>query len=357
MDPLHHGTSKPSRRGYCLNLRSRDGWFKGPRDTDWTIDSAVNGKSNPSGYDSNTLITILRSSQFFTSAMTLILYVFTLSGPTIWLIILAAAVGFLSCLFSIFALYLRHRWAIWLAIPEVLLTIAWIVLFAASSLSSPPDSKKKTFQLGLIAIEASMVLWIQTFLLAITPAFHKMLPRLFGLKKSGVLEPQRSVYGSQGRVRWPFLSEDEDEKLTGSKQPSLAVNTTPMPANVNVYPPAPPSIVCPQPTRRGPALSDIELQDYLVAQAAGTPAPASRALTTPHRSATRSTPYAESIDTGGHSRRAQTAAGGLPPADVSRGVSPASVDYVGPIEPVSPLSNIDPWSTASVRGGDPRSRV
>ncbi|KAI1096049.1 hypothetical protein F5B19DRAFT_216733 [Rostrohypoxylon terebratum] len=333
MDPLHHRTPKPNRRGCCLDLKSRDGWFKGPRDTEWTIDSAVNGKSNPSGYDSNTLITILRWSQFFTSAMTLILYVFTLSAPAIWLIILAAAVGFLSCLFSILALYLRHRWAIWLAIPEVLLTVAWIVLFAASSLTSPPDSKEETFKLGLIAMEASLVLWIQTFLLAITPAFHKMLPRLFGLKKSGVLEPQRSIYGSQER-------------------PSLTVNATPMPANSNIYPPATPSIICPQPTRRGPALSDIELQDYLVAQAAGTPAPASRALTTPHRSATRSSP----IDTGGHSRGAPTVAGGLPPVDDSRGVSPASVDYIGPIEPISPLTNTDPWSTASVRGGGPQSR-
>ncbi|KAI1462111.1 hypothetical protein F4805DRAFT_453341 [Annulohypoxylon moriforme] len=337
MDPLHHRTPKTKRSGCCYDLKAKDGWFKGPRDTTWTIDSTVNGKSNPSGYDSNTLITILRWSQFFTSAMTLILYVFTLSASALWLLLLAGVVGFLSCVFSIFALYLRHRWTIWLAVPEILIAVAWIVLFAASSLSSPPEFKERTFQLGLIAIEASMVLWIQTFLLAITPAFHRMLPRLFGVKKSSVLESHGSVDGSQER------------------QPGLAENAAPIPANANIYPPASPSIVCPQPTRRGPALSDIELQDYLAAQGAGTPTPAPRVLTTPHRSATRSTPYAGSIETtGSHQRRTQTSANGLPPLETSRGVSPASMDYVGPIEPVSPLSNIDPWSTASVTGGSAR---
>ncbi|KAI1209860.1 uncharacterized protein F4807DRAFT_76242 [Annulohypoxylon truncatum] len=353
MDPLHHRTSNKDHRGCCYDLKSRDGWFKGPRNTAWTIDSTVNGKSNPSGYDSNTLITILRWSQFFTSGMTLILYVFTLSAPKLWLTLLASVVGFLSCLFSIFALYLRHRWAIWLAIPEILITIAWIVLLTASSLSWPPDSKAKTFQLGMIAIEASMVLWIQTFLLAITPAFHRMLPRLFGVKNSGVLESHRSMNGSQERVRWPMTP--ESGKLTGNEQPGLAADAAPMPGNYNMYPPATPSIVCPQPTRRGPAPSDIELQDYLVAQGAGTPTPTSRTLTTPHRSAAHSTPYAGSIETtGGHLGRTRSTAGGLPPLEISRGVSPASVDYVGPIEPVSPLSNIDPWSTSSVRGGDAR---
>ncbi|KAI1100123.1 hypothetical protein F4804DRAFT_319870, partial [Jackrogersella minutella] len=74
--------------------------------------------------------------------MTLILYVFTLSTPTLWLILLASAVGFLSCVFSILSLYLRHRWSVWLAIPEVLITSAWIVLLAASSVSTPSDAKK-----------------------------------------------------------------------------------------------------------------------------------------------------------------------------------------------------------------------
>ncbi|KAI0890301.1 uncharacterized protein GGS22DRAFT_150517 [Annulohypoxylon maeteangense] len=355
MDPLHHRTPKTNRRSCCYDLKSKDGWFKGPRDTAWTIDSTVNGKSNPSGYDSNTLITILRWSQFFTSAMTLILYVFTLSAPVLWLLLLAGIAGFLSCLFSILALYLRHRWTIWLVIPEILLTIAWIVLFATSSLSSPPDSKGETFQLGLIAIEASMVLWIQTFLLAITPAFHKMLPRLFGVKNSGVIEPHGSMDRSEERVRWSLTL--GDEKLTGSKQPSWAANAAPIPANTNIYSSsATPSIACPQPTRRGPALSDIELQDYLAAQGAGNSTSAPRTLTTPHRSATHSTPYAGSIErTDSHLRRKPIASGGLPPLETSRGVSPVSMDYIGPLEPVSPLSNIDPWSTSTVRGGDARS--
>ncbi|KAI2467133.1 hypothetical protein F4781DRAFT_433667 [Annulohypoxylon bovei var. microspora] len=343
MNPLHR-TPKTSRmRGCFYDLRARDGWFKGPRDTAWTIDSTVNGKSNPSGYDSNTLITILRSSQFFSGAMTLILYVFTLSAPALWLTLLASVAGTLSCIFSILALYLRHRWTIWLAIIEVLLTIAWIVLLAASSVSSPPDSKEKTFNLGMMAVEASMVLWIQTFLLAVTPAFHKMLPRLFGIKKAVIPDPYQSMDGSQERAIWP--SAQGGGVLTGSKHPGLAVNAAP----------ATPSIVCPQPTRRGPALSDMELQEFLVAQQAGTPASAFRTPATPHRSATHSTPYAGSIETtGGHLRRTQTNAGGHPQYGDPRGVSPASTDYVGPIQPVSPLSSVDPWNTSSVRGGDSR---
>ncbi|KAI0175809.1 hypothetical protein GGR52DRAFT_330874 [Hypoxylon sp. FL1284] len=161
-------------------MKSRDGWFKNPRDTSWTIDSAVNGKKKPSGYDSNTLITVVRSSQCFAACMVLILYVSTTSAPAQWLTIFAAAAGGLSAIWSIFVLFLRHVWSIWLVIPEILIAVAWMVLFGVSSDARPDVLKSETFRVGMVAIEASMVLWIQTCLLAVTPFFHKLVPWVLG---------------------------------------------------------------------------------------------------------------------------------------------------------------------------------
>ncbi|KAI2618787.1 hypothetical protein GGR54DRAFT_640329 [Hypoxylon sp. NC1633] len=177
------GQPKKRRGGWwCLSsheLKGKDTWFKSPRDTSWTIDSTISGKQKPPGYDSNSLITILRSSQCLTAIMVLILYVFTQSAPSFWLLLLGAVTSVLSGGWSIFALYLRHQWATALLIPEVLLTVAWIVLFAASSLNTPDESKYTWFRLAVLAMEASMVLWIQTCLLMVTPIFHKLIPWLF----------------------------------------------------------------------------------------------------------------------------------------------------------------------------------
>ncbi|KAI1409164.1 hypothetical protein F5Y13DRAFT_170928 [Hypoxylon sp. FL1857] len=182
-----------NERGYFYNLRQKDGFFKNPRNRSWTIDSTVNNKPKPSGYDSNSLITILRSSQCFAAFMTLILYVFTLSFPSFWLALLSSITSFLSMCFSMFALFLRHRWTPWLVTPELLLTIAWVVLLVSSSVSTPTDGKYETFHLGMIAIEASTVLWIQTCLLMVTPYFHRLAPRLFGVQTESNTGSNRSM--------------------------------------------------------------------------------------------------------------------------------------------------------------------
>ncbi|KAI4866241.1 hypothetical protein F4820DRAFT_262934 [Hypoxylon rubiginosum] len=174
-------------------FKAKDGWFKNPRDTTWTIDSAVNGKKNPSGYDSNTLITIVRSSQCFSACMALILYVCTMSAPSQWLMILAAAVGVLSAGWSMFALFLRHVWSIWLVIPEVLIAVAWIVLYSANSVAKPDVVKSETFRVGTIAIEASMVLWIQTWLLAVTPFVHKLVSCIVRKRRNRKASKSREV--------------------------------------------------------------------------------------------------------------------------------------------------------------------
>ncbi|KAI1468873.1 uncharacterized protein F4812DRAFT_458400 [Daldinia caldariorum] len=177
-----------SKCWWCLpsqDLQGRDGWFKSPRDTSVTIDSTINGKSKPSGYDSNSLITILRSSQCFTALMVLVLYVFTSSVPIFWLIFYTVAEVVLASAWSIFVLFLRHRWSVWLVIPEFVITVAWVVLFAMSSLLTPDESKESTFRLSLIAIEASMVLWLQTCFLVLTPFFHKLMPCLFQVRNRG----------------------------------------------------------------------------------------------------------------------------------------------------------------------------
>ncbi|OTA69072.1 hypothetical protein K449DRAFT_383973, partial [Hypoxylon sp. EC38] len=181
-----------SKRGCFAKLKLKEGFFKSPRNTTWTIDSTVNGKRNPSGYDSNSLITILRSSQCFAAIMTGILYDCTFSFPSFWLAMLSSTVAGVSAIFSIFALFLRHRWVPWIVIPEVLLTVAWIVLIVASSMSTPKDGKEETFHVGMIAIEASTVLWVQTCLLMVTPYFHRMIPKLFGLRKQGKTRSDRS---------------------------------------------------------------------------------------------------------------------------------------------------------------------
>ncbi|KAI1804977.1 hypothetical protein F4811DRAFT_570604 [Daldinia bambusicola] len=177
-----------SKCWWCLpsqDLQGKDSWFKSPRDTSVTIDSTINGKIKPSGYDSNSLITILRSSQCFTALMVLILYVFTSSVPIFWLIFYTVAEVVLASAWSIFVLFLRHHWSIWLVIPEFVITVAWVVLFAMSSLLTPDESKELTFRLSLIAIEASMVLWLQTCFLVLTPFFHKLMPCLFRVRGRG----------------------------------------------------------------------------------------------------------------------------------------------------------------------------
>ncbi|KAI1381821.1 hypothetical protein F4677DRAFT_5396 [Hypoxylon crocopeplum] len=181
---------KKDRSGcwWCLSsheLKGKDGWFKSPRDTTWTIDSTIDGKKKPSGYDSNSLITILRSSQCVSAVMVLILYIFTLSSPALWITLLAAAVAVLSGAWSILVLFLRHHWTVFLVIPEFILTIAWMVTLGVSYNATPPEGKYTTYRLALVAIEASMVLWIQTCLLGVTPLFHKLMPWLFQRRSHG----------------------------------------------------------------------------------------------------------------------------------------------------------------------------
>lgn len=114
---------------------------------------------------------------------------------------MAAAAGVVSGAWSVFALFLRHIWSLWLVIPEFLLALGWIVLFGASSCEMPDDSKRTTFNLGMIAIEASMVLWIQTCLLMLAPFFHKLMPWLFRKRNQNISEPPDSTHGSLDMVR------------------------------------------------------------------------------------------------------------------------------------------------------------
>ncbi|KAI0848846.1 hypothetical protein F5Y00DRAFT_236751 [Daldinia vernicosa] len=171
-----------TRCWWCVpsqELQGRDGWFKNPRDTTFTIDSKINGKNKPSGYDSNSLIMILRVSQALIAIVVFCLYVCTYSVPVVWHNYYTAGLVFLSVFWSIFALFLRHIWSILLAILEIVMAVGWIVLFAITSLSTPDESKEVTFHLSLMVIEVSMVAWFPTFLLAITPFFHWLMPCLF----------------------------------------------------------------------------------------------------------------------------------------------------------------------------------
>ncbi|KAI0843237.1 hypothetical protein F5Y06DRAFT_84048 [Hypoxylon sp. FL0890] len=315
-------------RGGCWNrLKLRDSFFKSPRDTTWTIDSAVNGRAKPSGYDTNSLITILRSSQCVAAIMTLILYVFTLSFPSFWLAILSSTTGFVSACFSILALYLRHCWTIWLVLPEVLITIAWIVLLVASAISTPKDDKYVTFHLGMIAIEASMVLWIQTGLLMITPFFHKLIPRLFGVKTRRNTGPDRSM--------------DNVFEL----QSALPSGAATVPPGGMVYQSIPPPMASPQPTHAGHTRG--RLKDVLAAQRASGAMPR---LTT----AIQGRPV---IDTPSPAGPTTSVPFSVHPS--RRSVSPVSTLH-GSMHSISPVTacedprDINPWDTAPVRGGDVR---
>ncbi|KAI0116883.1 hypothetical protein F4814DRAFT_265677 [Daldinia grandis] len=196
----------PKQRAQCWwclpsqDLQGRDGWFKSPRDTSFTIDTIISSGNKPSGYDSNSLITILRSSQCFIAFFVLIIYVFTSSVPVFWLIFFTIGEVALASFWSIFALFLRHHWSIWLVIPEIVITVAWIILFAVSSLSTPDESKEVTFRLSLMAIEASMVIWILTCFLVIAPFFHWLMPWLFQVRSRGNVDPDAG--GAQEMVRF-----------------------------------------------------------------------------------------------------------------------------------------------------------
>ncbi|KAI1394036.1 uncharacterized protein F4822DRAFT_424502 [Hypoxylon trugodes] len=212
----------------------------------WTIDTPrVDGKDKPSGYDSNSLIAIIRTSQCIAAILLIILYISTSSSPSFWLTILSSCAAATSIFWSILAMLLRHRWSIFTVVPEVLITIAWIVLFAVNYVTAPPESKDTTFHLATEAMEASMTLWIPTCLLAVTPYFHRMMPRAFGIKK-----PKNP--GSSGSF-WM----DGDAGLT---LPGTAITTR---GKSSVLPP----------TRAGPMPSDIELDAYLAAQDAEGPLP------------------------------------------------------------------------------------
>ncbi|KAI1079102.1 hypothetical protein F5B20DRAFT_179185 [Whalleya microplaca] len=204
-------------------LKARDGWFKTPRNTTWTIDSTVDGKPKPSGYDSNSLITIIRAAQCVTAIAVLILYVFTLSAPSPWLLALAAILGVLTGAWSIFALFLRHIWSIWLAVPEILLMIAWVVLFIASAAATPEDSKAMIFKVATLVTEASMVLMIPTGLLAATPAFHKCMPWLF-----------------HGKARDGGSEQPDEAMSTGIEMPTMPPNAYMAPTTPAVYSNTPP---------------------------------------------------------------------------------------------------------------------
>ncbi|KAL7628968.1 hypothetical protein AAE478_000486 [Parahypoxylon ruwenzoriense] len=265
--PMTRAESRPKMSGktcwWCLpphELRAKDGWFKTPRDTAWTIDSYVNGKPKPSGYDSNSLITILRSSQCLAAILTLTTYVFTLSVPVLWLVLLASAAAVVSGVWSILALFLRHVWSVWLAIPEFLLMTAWITLFAASSNTTPDDSKASTFRLGMIAIEASMILWIQTCLLMVTPFFHRTMPWLFrahgsdtrnGPSMNGALEmptrPPGIVTTARDGTEYPFAMPPVAHPGPIQFQPAL-------PNGQPQYPLTTPQMVYPTPMRAAPTI-------------------------------------------------------------------------------------------------------
>ncbi|KAI5866685.1 hypothetical protein GGS23DRAFT_283146 [Durotheca rogersii] len=181
--------------------RTKDGWAETPRDTPWTTGSHINSKPKPSSYDSGSLVTIIRSSQCLAAILALVLYVFTMSGPTLWLLVLASATSVLSGGWCILALFLRHVWSVWLVIPELLLALTWVVLFVVSSTTTPDDSKALTFRLGMMAIEAAMVLWTQTSLLAITPVFHQTISCLFGARSRGDPGNGPLMQGAPGMVR------------------------------------------------------------------------------------------------------------------------------------------------------------
>ncbi|KAI1143081.1 hypothetical protein F5Y05DRAFT_142209 [Hypoxylon sp. FL0543] len=312
--------------GYWNKLKQNDGFFKNPRDTTWTIDSTVNGEDKPSGYDSNSLITIIRSSQCVAAFATLVVYDCTFSFPSFWLALLSGILGFVSICFSILALFLRHRWALWLVLPEVFLTIAWIVLLIASALSTPKDGKYVTFQVGMVAIVASLVLWIPTCLLMLTPFFHKLMPRVFGLRG-------RAGTGSD---------HSKDDAFEMSALPPGAA--TGPPGGMAYY--RTPVIASPQPTRAG---QHMDVNTFLAAQqAAGILFPLNTAM--PHPPAAGAPPQ---VGPNGVTSVPFT----VHPSQ--RAVSPASTTYesmhtISPVTPTQDPREVNPWNTGSVRGGEVR---
>ncbi|KAI0380107.1 hypothetical protein F5Y04DRAFT_282236 [Hypomontagnella monticulosa] len=353
-------TRKKKKRtcGWCLSsheLKERDGWFKSPRDTTWTIDSTVNGKAKPSGYDSNSLITILRSSQCLCAVLVIISYICTLSAPTFWLIILGSVVGVLSSGWSICALFLRHRWSVYLAIPEILIAIAWIVLFAASSTAVPDEAKSGAFHFAVMAIEASMVLWIQTCLLVATPFFHKLMPWLFRVPNRGNTKPGCLMHGAQ-------------------EMPTLPRDGSTISAGAPGFPSDIPVIASPQPTYRGPRISPIGMEDYRPAQRTDSPRRLAGSVTIPRQpTGHRAAPFDELLKTADElvaatADRSHASKG-------TRSVSPVSSIYSREaVEPVSPLTvrssslySVDmgdrrrpagpitnPWDTASLQRSETR---
>ncbi|OTB06306.1 hypothetical protein M426DRAFT_319044 [Hypoxylon sp. CI-4A] len=159
------------------------GWFKSPRNRKWTIDSTIGEKAKPSGYDSNTLITIIRILQSIVALVALVIYLTTRADSKTWLFILACVVSCVSAVWSFIALLMRHRWSALIAAVEVAFTAAWIVWLVASFLAIPEDSRTVRSYLGPIAIETSTFLMLPTCLLVMTPLFHKMMPSFFGVKK------------------------------------------------------------------------------------------------------------------------------------------------------------------------------
>ncbi|KAI0013061.1 hypothetical protein F4779DRAFT_474460 [Xylariaceae sp. FL0662B] len=313
-------------------LKARDAWFKTPRNTTWTIDSAVNGKQKPSGYDSNSLITIIRSAQCLTAIAVLILYVFTVSAPSIWLIALAAAASIATGFWSIFALFLRHVWSAWVAIPEVLLTVAWITLFIASSTATPEDSKAEVFKVATIAMEACMVFAFPTCLLAVTPFFHKCMPWLFHVRsRDGHGERDGAI---DAGIEMPPLP--HNAITTPPRSRSAEYSRTSSSHRAAPRPPPPPLMIPHTSDRQAPAWSDgdrSETWHHNSTRSAGSRsiAPNATYTTSPQRYYPPLTEWSPRRPTGRRSvSSTSTVAGTAAPG--------------GPVSPMAP-GTTDPFST------------
>ncbi|KAI2622218.1 hypothetical protein GGS26DRAFT_251913 [Hypomontagnella submonticulosa] len=220
----------------------------------------------------------------------------------------------------------------------------------------------------MIAIEASMVLWIQTCLLVVTPFFHKLMPWLFRVQKHGNNEPGYFMHGAQEMVSRRLIV--DDIILTGDKQPNLPRDGSTIPAGTQGYSSDIPVIAAPRPIHRAPQVSDMKLENYLRAQQAGTPRPLAGSLkiqTKPveHRAA----PFDELSRMTDELIGTHTADSAHGLYD-SRNVSPvSSIDRSEPVQPVSPLTIgssvsmgdrrqqagvVNPWDTASLTRSETR---
>ncbi|KAH9888169.1 hypothetical protein F4778DRAFT_409880 [Xylariomycetidae sp. FL2044] len=132
---------------------------------------------NPGGFNSNTLITVIRASQWILSIGQLLLLGFRLPKP--WEIVLPMVACGITFIWAIPALLWRHIYRKFMSLIEVVIFALFLASFIEMLNIPPFEGAVKESKVALVVIEASALLHLMTCLLYMNPVWHRLMPCLY----------------------------------------------------------------------------------------------------------------------------------------------------------------------------------